>query len=475
MRSKRSAFSFLAVVPLVGAICFAGMAFAQTDARLNRATRAEQNGWILVHLEGPPADLGYQHGSLLAPEIDDVLKTLAGLFRGSAGKDWDFLRDVAQRVFLPKLGEEYRTEIQGIVDGLRGRGYRYDLLDIVVLNAWMELAWYYLPELAEKEKVGSGINKTPGHCSAFIATGAMTKDGRIVMGHNNWVDYAVGSRWRMAWDIQPAKGYRMVMDGLPGMIMSGDDFALNGAGILITETTITGHRSFDWKGTPEFVRARRAAQYSESIDGFVRIMSEDSNGALANTWLVGDLKANEIAKLDLGLKHRRLWRTKDGAFTGANYATDEGLLKEETTFNSADPTTSEAARRVRWEQLMIECRGKIDAELGMKLLADHVDVLEGKTLLNRHGLCGHVDRDPVGCPAWGNPPFNPSGAVTAKVTTAELAKSFAFWGRAGHPCGEPFDAASFLEQHPQFRWQAAFLRDMKPQPWTLIRTSDKRR
>lgn len=449
--------------------------FAQSDPRLKGASRGEQDGWILVHLQGSPKDIGFQHGYLLAPEIDDALKMLAGFLKGSKNKDWDFLRDASQKYFRPKLGEEYAQEIDGIVEGLRSRGYRYDALDLIVLNGWMELAWYYLPELAEKEKAGSGLNKAPGHCSAFIATGAMTKDGRIVMGHNNWVDYAVGSRWRVAWDIQPAKGHRMVMDGFPGMIVSGDDFALNGAGILITETTITGYRDFDWDGTPEFVRARRAVQYSESIDDFVRIMGEDSNGALANTWLIGDVKTNEIGKLDLGLKHRRLWRTKDGAFAGANYPTDEGLLKEETTFDPADPTTSAAARRVRWDQLLAECRGKIDAELGMKLLADHVDVLEGKALLNRHGLCGHVDRDPIGCPEWDNPPFDPSGAVTGKVTTAELAKTFAFWGRAGHPCGEPFDAAAFLEQHPQFRWQASFLRDMNPQPWTLIRTGNTRR
>ncbi|HEX7344697.1 MAG TPA: peptidase C45, partial [bacterium] len=104
MKSKRFAFFILAVVILLAAVCCAGTAFAQMDPRLNRAARTEQDGWILVHLEGPPADIGYQHGSLLAPEIDDALKTLAGFLKGSTGKDWDFLRDVAQHVFLPKLG-----------------------------------------------------------------------------------------------------------------------------------------------------------------------------------------------------------------------------------------------------------------------------------------------------------------------------------------------------------------------------------
>ena len=405
MKSKRSVFSVLAVVIFIAAVAdLTGPLLAQPDPRLKGATRVEQNGWILVHLEGSPAQIGFQHGHLLAPEIDDALKMMAGFLKGISGKDWDFLRDAGQKHFRPKLGEEYAQEIDGIVEGLRSRGYRYDALDLIVLNGWMELAWYYLPELAEKEKAGSGLNKAPGNCSAFIATGAMTKDGKIVMGHNNWVDYAVGSRWRIAWDIQPAKGQRLVMDGFPGSIHSGDDFALNGAGILITETTITGYRGFDWKGTPEFVRARRAAQYSGSIDDFVRIMEEDNNGAYANTWLVGDLKTNEIAKLDLGLKHQRVWRTRDGAYVGANFATDERLLKEETTFDPADPTTSPAARRVRWEQVMAECRGKLDAELGMKLLADHMDVQAGKPLLNRHGLCGHVDRIPPGLRNGGTRP-----------------------------------------------------------------------
>ena len=454
---------FLVAFAVLPAVCF-----AQSDSCLTKATRTQQDGWILVHLEGTPSEIGYQHGYLLAPEIDDAIKTLAGLFKGVTGRDWGFFREVAEQTFVPKLGEEYRAEIEGIVKGVRARGYRYDIADVVVLNAWIELAWYYVPELDNKAKPGSGLNKAPGNCSAFIATGSATRDGKIVMGHNNWVDYAMGSRACIAWDIVPAKGHRIVMDGFPGWIQSGDDFTINDAGILVTETTITGYNNCNWKGTPEFVRTRRAVQYSESIDDFFRIMREDSNGAYANTWLVGDLKTNEIAKIDLGLKHQRIWRTKDGSYVGANFGTDEKLLKEETTFDTANPKTSPAARRTRWGQLMAEYHGKIDAEVGQKMLADHVDVFEGKPAMSRLGLCGHADHDPLGIPEWSNPPYYPIGAVSGKVTTAALAKSFAFWGRAGHPCGETFDAAAFLERHPQYRWQASFLRDLKPQPWSLL-------
>jgi poly(3-hydroxybutyrate) depolymerase len=47
---------------------------ATTDPRLEGANRLERNGWIYVHLQGPPAQLGFQHGYLLAPEITDLLR-----------------------------------------------------------------------------------------------------------------------------------------------------------------------------------------------------------------------------------------------------------------------------------------------------------------------------------------------------------------------------------------------------------------
>src|SRR5205807_4183393 len=44
---------------------------AASDPRLKSSSRFEQGGWIYVHLEGDPGTVGYQHGYLLAPEIED--------------------------------------------------------------------------------------------------------------------------------------------------------------------------------------------------------------------------------------------------------------------------------------------------------------------------------------------------------------------------------------------------------------------
>jgi hypothetical protein len=435
------------------------------DPRLAHASRRDEAGWVVLHLEGPPATIGFQHGWLAADEIADALAMFRGYVPTAGKRDWSYFRKTATELFWPKLDEEERSEIDGIVEGARARGKDLDRADVVAMNGWMELAWYQIPQADARS------NAAPGNCSAFIATGSWTKDGGIVMGHNAWIDYAVGERWNLVLDIVPEKGHRVFMDSFPGFIHSGDDFALNDAGVMVTETTITQFEGFDPNGTPEFARARRAMQYAGSIDEWVRIMSEGNNGAYANSWLVGDRKTGEIARLELGLKSRPFEKTKDGCFVGSNFPADEGLRKGETKFDATDENSSPNARRKRWEQLMAENRGKIDVEIGKRFLADHVDARTHDEHASARTLCGHEDLDAEASPEWDSPAFEPGGACQAKVTDAKLAEKLSFWACTGHACGVSFRVRPFLEEHPEFAWQKPFLRDMPAGKWTEFSSS----
>jgi hypothetical protein len=439
---------------------------AQPDPRLAKATRQEKAGWIYIHLEGSPRQIGYQHGYLLAPEIADSLRVMKAFLAKTSGKDWEFYRKTSIRLFWPRLGGEYRDEIAGIAEGAQARGVKVDAYDITVLNGWVEVAWYYIPYLAEMQKKHKSAAKD--YCSAFIANGSYTADGKIVMGHNTWLDYVVGERWNVVADIVPAKGHRMLMDTSPGLIHSGDDFVITKGGLLITETTIGGFMGYNEKGTPEFVRARRAAQYANNIEDFARIMTADNSGGYANSWLVGDTKTNEIARLDLGLKNHKVERSKDGILFGANYPSDQKLMREETAFNPKDPVNTSNGRKVRWEALGKDDRGTFDAEVAKRILGDHVDTYKKRAAPSCRTLCGHLDVDPHGVPEGGWGPYYPAGAVQAKVTTTELAGKMQFWARMGHPCGEDFKAGAYLKQHKEFGWLSPYLKDMKSYPWALF-------
>ncbi|MFY9727321.1 MAG: peptidase C45, partial [Bryobacteraceae bacterium] len=79
----------------------------KTDPRLTKASRAaERNGWIQVHLEGSPAEIGFQHGYLLAPEIEDTVKVVSTEFAHDEKREWGFYRDTARDIFWPRVEEE---------------------------------------------------------------------------------------------------------------------------------------------------------------------------------------------------------------------------------------------------------------------------------------------------------------------------------------------------------------------------------
>jgi Phospholipase B len=444
------------------------------DPRLAHAYRFERGEWIYVHLEGSPEAIGYQHGYLLGPEIADALTTIKLIDTHDSGRPWDFFRAAARDMLWPRIEPEYQAELKGIVEGVKARGVQMDLWDLVALNAFCELPDYYVPWYNEQHKVsGAPDIKPEGRCSAFVATGSWTKDHQIVIGHNDWTGFTDGARWRIMFDIVPERGYRMLMDGFPGVITSDDDFGINSDGLMITETTISQFHGWDPNGIPEFARAREAMQYSGSIDDYVKIMLQGNNGGYANDWLLGDRKTGEIAQFELGLKDHRVWRTKDGYYVGANFSSDPKLTREETTFDPDNPETSPNARHVRWDQLMAENKGLIDVAMGEQFESDHYDSYEKREDPDARTLCGHAETSATGVPIWDWGPYYPGGAVQGKVTDSKMAAAMSLVARRGHPCGTDFDAESFLKAHPEYSWMAPVLTDMKAGPWSEFRSGEK--
>jgi hypothetical protein len=258
------------------------------------------------------------------------------------------------------------------------------------------------------------------------------------------------------------------------MITSNDDFGINDAGIMITETTISRFEGWNSNGIPEFARSRKALQYANSIDDYVATMIEGDNGGYANDWLIGDRKTGEIAYLELGLQHTPVWRSKDGYFVSSNFPRDASVIKDETDgWNANDHSSSAEARHVRWEEEMKAHKGEIDVEMAEQFLGDHEDAFTHQQGPDQRTLCGHVDTAKEGVPQWDMGPYNPFGAVQGKVTSSDLAAHMELVAHAGHPCGEDFLAKPFLAAHPEYAWQTPILRDMKAGPWTQFSSGER--
>jgi hypothetical protein len=437
---------------------------------VSKAHRFDRHGWIYLHVEGEPNERGFQHGYLLAPEIAEGLRVTKACWENATAMSWPWVVERASQMFVPHIDAENLAELEAIAEGMTAAGHPATRDEIIAYNGIIELTSYWWPTELKKIKDGPGPSVRES-CSSFIATGSMTKDGNVVLGHNTMMDYNDVFP-DIIEDILPAHGHRILWQTEPGWIHSGTDFFITDAGLVGSETTIGNFEGFETNGVPEFVRMRRATQDASSIDQWCEAMKQGNNGGYANAWLVGDINSHEIARLELGLKQVALEKKRDGYFIGSNVAEDRKLLRFETDTKETDIRLSSIARRVRWKQLMNKNDGRIDLALAKEFEADHFDSYLGKSRAGGRSLCGHFELQAEPAGSWPGVPYGCSGTVDAKVVDASMAKSMSFAARWGTACGRAFDAHEYLTEHPQFDWMAAILKSRPSEPWTQFKSGE---
>jgi hypothetical protein len=443
--------------------------------RCGPAYRYPQAGWTVLHIEGEPYERGLQHGHLLAPEIAAHVHCLATYYSPKAPADnWKRIRELVNALFLRGYTREQLEEMKGIADGASASGARIegraiDLVDIAVINAPNELeslddALLATPtglegltlapdakpaaagqEAAQRdslpEQFAQSSRRRPIRCSAFAATGPATKDGKIVLGHITMWELYPASFYNVWLEIKPRAGHRFVMQTYPGGMHSGMDYLINDAGIVMCETNLDQTR-FESSGKPLAARIRQAAQYAESIDKTVELLTQESNGLSTEEWILGDLKTNEIALLTHGTRRNSLRRSGKqewvagaaGFYWSCNNNKDRAARLE--TVASLEDRPSDAGafapstRDVTWLRMYDRHQGKIDADFARQALT--------------------------------MPPLVTASSVDAKYTTSDLAAKLQSWASFGPPTGSGWQPTeSELQRFPD-------VRPLVSNPWTLL-------
>jgi hypothetical protein len=404
-----------------------------TVTRHGPAWRYPQSGWHVVHIAGSPYERGFQHGKLLAAEIVDYIEALAAIRSHKAPHEaWKELRTLANALFLRRFDVEYLEEMKGIADGAASAGAefddrRLDLIDVVTLNSDFELA-YLDPGL---EATATGIDRTKfqhpqyshpkaraqEHCSAFVATGPATADGRILAGHITMSDIEYVPFYNIWLDVEPASGRRIVMQTFPGGIFSGLDYYINSGGLILTETTID-QTKFNPQGKSLASRTRRAIQYADSIDRAAEILADESNGLYTNQWLLADIKTNEIAMFELGTDRSKMWRSSrnewlggiKGFYWGCNNSRDLEVLKETVPDLAGKP-----ANLVRYP--------KVRDKAWLALFEKHSRKIG----------------DAFAREAFSTSPLAAFPSCDAKFTNSNLAARLESWALFGPPLGRTWD------------------------------------
>jgi hypothetical protein len=436
----------------------------------------EKNGWTYISIYGTPRERGYAYGYLCAKHFKEIQKMLEFFIKESYGETWDF--------FIKKINVDFKSTIQtnfselyeemiGITEGCTANGTTTTIDEIIAWNFYYSIPYWYNYTASSMESKEGG---SKDRCSAFIAVGDWTQDGKIVVSHNSFCDFIDGQYSNIILDLNPQKGNRIMMQTCPCWIWSGSDFFVTSKGIVGTETTIGGFLKYS-KKWPIGYRIRTAMQYGNTLDDYVEILVKENSGDYANSWLFGDTNTNEIMRLELGLAYHNVERTKNGFFIGFNAAYDSRIRKIEcVNAGFYDIRRHQGARKVRLSDLIDKYKGKLNIDIAKQIISDHYDVYLSKD--NNpcsRTVCSHYNLDareymsqqhrPV--------PFAPHGAVDGIVADSELIKNMSFISRWGNSCGTPFIKDEYCKKHRQWENFAPYLKDRLTQPWTEFSITKK--
>lgn len=445
------------------------------EEKINNGFSYDKNGWKYIYISGDPKERGYAYGYLCAKEFKEIQNMLNWYMFESYGYDWNyFIEKVNNSIYnLTKSDfNELFLEMEGISEGCNANGTKTTIEEIIAWNFYMSIPyWFQIISGTATGKEGGGQIKTNDHCSSFIAVGNYTENGDIVVAHNSFTDYVDGQFSNVILDLNPSRGHSFIMQTSPCWIWSGTDFFVTSAGIIGTETTIGGFLPYEPK-YPIGYRIRIAMQYGNNLDDYAKILIYNNSGDYANSWLFGDIKSNEIMRLELGLKYYSISRTKNGYFIGFNAPFDPRIRNLEVN-NSGfyDIRRHQGARRIRLTELMKKYKGKLNIENAKKIISDHYDVyLKKDSNPCSRTVCSHYDLDKREYMSQADrpKPYAPHGAVDGIVCNSELAKKMSFIGRFGNSCGIPFDKNKFCLEHIQYHNFCNYLKDRPSQPWTLF-------
>jgi len=434
----------VAILPSSLAVYNDGSQEVISSGQYGKGYRYNIQGWIYIHIEGEPYERGYQYGYLAAAEIMDMINRWSN--QGVGGKIlyfykvktpeqwWEICKSKSLNVFWKQYPEEYKEEVKGIADGVKDRGGEVfgkpvDYGDILTLSQMQEVTVMLTKPLTGIHpfrdliySIKLSLNKDPsdnnadlGMCSAFLATGDATPDGRIVAAHTSQFAYSITERCNIMLDIEPSEGNRFIMTAPPGQIWSNENYYQSDAGIVLMETTPGASRFWTKKGIPWAIRARRAIQYSDSIDDVIRILKTGNNGLYPSEWSVGDTKTGEIASIELGFMKSAVKRTFNGFYWSCCILEEPKVKREVYGIISLLPFFSDMQSK------QVNYRDKVFTELEKKYYGQF-DIEIAKEIMSQYPICIR--------------------SSDAKVTDSELMEDLGLFAFMGIPNGTQWNPSN---------------------------------
>jgi len=268
----------------------------------------------VVYLEGPPYELGRQHGELLRDEVRGCTAQLLGYFRtylrfpllNRLAANWWLDRPWQEaRPFLPR---EYLDELRGLSEGS----------GVALKELW---------------RVHAVPDRTYA-CSGFMAWGKATASGQLIHTRNLDWNIHVGIQRRAAvFVVRPAGKQAFVSAGWAGFV--GVLTGVNEQGISIGQI---GAETVDvsWRGLPMAFLMRQVLEDSAGLDDAVGLITQAPRTVGVN-YLVADAQAKRGVAIETTRRLSALFEANDPKEQGVRDARpmDDVVFRADTAMDTA--------------------------------------------------------------------------------------------------------------------------------------------
>ncbi|HOP64992.1 MAG TPA: C45 family autoproteolytic acyltransferase/hydrolase [Spirochaetota bacterium] len=382
-----------------------------------------RNNLKLLRIEGPPHERGFQHGKILASEINELITVTLDAAAAVIAKTIhcpfieakERMRIGAETAF-PFIPDELKEEMRGIADGVSSSGFPEINFEKIILWNTMYDQWCiyahpkhwnpYQPEEKSEYKGGRPGSFVLGGCgcSSFSAWGESAgADGSLIFGKNmDNLSLPGILENRLILIIKPDEGNSHACMTHPGMV--GIDGGFNDKGIsMMTQYNPSIHETMEGCGIG--ILSRTVLKNASTIDEAYNVfMTHPRCTGIA--YHVADAKSNNAAIIEVSSEkvtrrtpengESRLWTTNHSnsypgwtGYEGYNMINDQALVYELDAVNTIenwqtslkDPDNLYVAAPSRFERyrtLLDEYKGNINPDTAVQILCDRFDPYTGK-------------------------------------------------------------------------------------------------
>jgi hypothetical protein len=348
--------------------------------RCGNGTLERRKGICIVHLKGSYAEMGWQHGKLalevcgdvVASYFNEIIASLVGhTFPALAGIANSMSKWLFYTLNKERIGHPIMDQIRGMTEA---SGMPFSMVAKSVL----------VPDIIHFliAKTFPGFITVAPSCSGFMAKGAATEGGKLIVGRNfDFFGQGVWDENNALIFMEPEEGQKFFWIGALGVPASGQ--GMNESGLIVSLHT-KFNRDVRFTGIPLFTLISKILEKCESIDDVLKAIAEQPR-ICGMSLVTVDSKTRDAAVAGFSASNMEVVKPENDVLVRTNhYVSDDMKRVEVAPYPWLLHSTS---RFNRIHEMLKEKRGRLKPSDVPVLLADNVDFYE-----NRQRLAGYIVR-----------------------------------------------------------------------------------